>query len=142
MEPVLRDCFGLVVYEEHILQICEAFAGLNPGRADVLRRALNKQKFSAIQEIQKEFFTSAKARGHAPEKIKEVWDLVAGFAGYAFCKAHSTAYGVEAYQAAWLKLNYPAGGSSYQRERAFYAPLVYVLESYRLGLKVRAANDQ
>ncbi len=137
LEPVLRDCFGLVVYEEHVLQICEAFAGLNPGRADVLRRALNKQKHSTIREIQKEFFASAKARGHTAEKTKEVWELVAGFAGYAFCKAHSTAYGVEAYQAAWLKLNYPAEfmAAVLTNGKGFYAPLVYVLESYRLGLK-------
>ena len=137
LEPVLRDTFGLVVYEEHILQICEAFAGLPPGRADVLRRALNKQKRTVIAEIQKEFFASAQARGHAPEKIEEVWGLVAGFAGYAFCKAHSTAYGVEAYQAAWLKRNYPAEfmAAVLTNGKGFYDPLVYVLESYRLGLK-------
>ena len=137
LEPVLRDTFGLVVYEEHILQICEAFAGLPPGRADVLRRALNKQKRAAIAEIQREFFASAKGRGHAPEKIEEVWGLVAGFAGYAFCKAHSTAYGVEAYQAAWLKRNYPAEfmAAVLTNGKGFYDPLVYVLESYRLGLK-------
>ena len=64
LEPVLRDAFGLVVYEEHILQICEAFAGLPPGRADVLRRALNKQKRAVIAEIREEFFASARARGH------------------------------------------------------------------------------
>jgi DNA polymerase III alpha subunit len=124
-------------YEEHILQICEAFAGLNPGRADVLRRALNKQKRAVIMEIQKEFFVSARARGHSPEKIEEVWGLVAGFAGYAFCKAHSTAYGVEAYQSAWLKWNYPAEfmAAVLTNGKGFYDPLVYVLESYRLGLK-------
>jgi DNA-directed DNA polymerase III PolC len=137
LEPVLRDTFGLVVYEEHILQICEAFVGLPPGRADVLRRALNKQKRAVIAEIREEFFASAKARGHAPEKIEEVWGLVAGFAGYAFCKAHSTAYGVEAYQSAWLKRNYPAEfmAAVLTNGKGFYDPLVYVLESYRLGLK-------
>ena len=137
LEPVLRDAFGLVVYEEHILQICEAFAGLPPGRADVLRRALNKQKRPVIEEIRQEFFASSIARGHLPEKIQEVWGLVTGFAGYAFCKAHSTAYGVEAYQAAWLKCNYPAEfmAAVLTNGKGFYAPLVYVLESYRLGLK-------
>jgi DNA polymerase III alpha subunit len=62
--------------------------------------------------------------------------LVAGFAGYAFCKAHSTAYGVEAYQAAWLKRNYPAEfmAAVLTNGKGFYDPLVYVLESYRLGL--------
>ncbi|MBU6411352.1 MAG: fused DNA polymerase IV/DNA polymerase III subunit alpha, partial [Verrucomicrobia bacterium] len=137
LEPVLRDTFGLVVYEEHILQICEAFAGLPPGRADVLRRALSKQKRALIAEIRDEFFASARARGHTPEKIEEVWGLVAGFAGYAFCKAHSTAYGVEAYQAAWLKRYYPAEfmAAVLTNGKGFYAPLVYVLECHRLGLK-------
>ena len=64
LEACLRSTFGLVVYEEHILQICEAFAGLPPGRADVLRRALNKQKRAVIAEIREEFFASARARGH------------------------------------------------------------------------------
>lgn len=138
LEPVLRDTFGLVVYEEHILQICEAFAGLSPGRADVLRRALNKQKRAVLAELRAEFFASAQARGHAPEKIVEVWELVAGFAGYAFCKAHSVAYGVEAYQAAWLKRNYPAEfmAAVLTEGKGFYDPRVYVLECHRLGLKL------
>ena len=137
LEPCLRSTYGLVVYEEHILQICEAFAGLPPGRADVLRRALNKQKRAIIAEIQKEFIASAKQRGHTPEKIEEVWGLVTGFAGYAFCKAHSTAYGVEAYQSAWLKRYFPAEfmAAVLTNGKGFYDPLVYVLESYRLGLK-------
>jgi DNA-directed DNA polymerase III PolC len=137
LEPVLRDTFGLVVYEEHILQICEAFAGLPPGRADVLRRALNKQRRTTIEEIRGEFVASAKARGHAPAKIEEVWGLVTGFAGYAFCKAHSTAYGIEAYQSAWLKRGFPAEfmAAVLTNGKGFYNPLVYVLESYRLGLR-------
>ena len=95
LEPCLRSTFGLVVYEEHILQICEAFAGLPPGRADVLRRALVKQKRAVVEEIGREFAACARARGHDAAKIAEVWGLVTGFSGYAFNKAHSTAYGVE-----------------------------------------------
>jgi DNA-directed DNA polymerase III PolC len=138
LETCLRSTYGLVVYEEHILQICEAFAGLPPGRADVLRRALNKQKRSVIEEIQGEFFSSSLARGHAPEKTAEVWGLVTGFAGYAFCKAHSTAYGVEAYQSAWLKRYFPAEfmAAVLTNGKGFYDPLVYVLECHRLGLKL------
>jgi len=137
LEDCLRSTYGLVVYEEHILQICEAFAGLPPGRADVLRRALNKQKRAVIETIRGEFFAAAQARGHATEKILEVWGLVTGFAGYAFCKAHSTAYGVEAYQSAWLKRYYPAEfmAAVLTHGKGFYHPLVYVLESHRLGLK-------
>jgi len=136
LESCLRSTYGLVVYEEHILQISEAFAGLPPGRADVLRRALNKQKRATIAEIQKEFFASARRRGHHETKIEEVWGLVTGFAGYAFCKAHSTAYGVEAYQSAWLKRYFPAEfmAAVFTNGKGFYDPLVYVLESRRLGL--------
>ena len=137
LEACLRSTFGLVVYEEHILQICEAFAGLNPGRADVLRRALVKQNHKQVEVIAVEFATAAKARGHRPEKIQEVWALVTGFNGYAFCKAHSTAYGVEAYQAAWLKCYFPAEfmAGVLSNGKGFYDPLVYVLECHRLGLK-------
>ena len=108
LERCLRSTYGLVVYEEHILQICEAFAGLPPGRADILRRALGKEKTDLIAQIQIEFADCARKLGRTETEIAEVWDLVAGFRGYAFCKAHSTAYGVEAYQSAWLKLHYPA----------------------------------
>jgi DNA polymerase III alpha subunit len=138
LEPCLQSTFGLVVYEEHILQISEAFAGLNPGRADVLRRALVKQNWPVVKEIEKEFADRARGRGHTDEKIREVWELVAGFNGYAFCKAHSTAYGVEAYQAAWLKRYYPAEfmAGVLTNGKGFYHPLVYVLECHRLGLKL------
>lgn len=136
LKECLNDSYGLVIYEEHILQLCENFAGLDPGRADVLRRALNKQKRPVIDEIRREFYASAKQRGHSEDKITEVWELASGFAGYAFCKAHSTAYGVEAYQAAWLKRYHPAEfmAAVLSHGKGFYAPLVYVLECRRLGL--------
>ncbi len=138
LEACLRSTYGLVVYEEHILQLCEAFAGLNPGRADVLRRALNKQNHALIETIRGEFFQSALARGHSPEKSAEVWGLAAGFAGYAFCKAHSTAYGVEAYQSAWLKKYFPVEfmAAVLSNGKGFYHPIVYVLECHRLGIRL------
>jgi len=138
LEACLRSTFGLVVYEEHILQISEAFAGLSAGRADVLRRALVKQKRQVVAEIGREFAASARARGHDAAKIEEVWQLVTGFSGYAFNKAHSTAYGIEAYQAAWLKRYYPAEfmAGVLTNGKGFYHPLVYVLECHRLGLKL------
>jgi DNA-directed DNA polymerase III PolC len=136
LEAALKSTFGLVVYEEHILQICEAFAGLDPGRADVLRRALGKEKQEIVAQIQEEFFAAAHRRGQTEAKIAEVWDLVRGFSGYAFCKAHSTAYGVEAYQSAWLKHYFPAEfmAAVLTNGKGFYQPLVYVLECHRLGI--------
>ena len=136
LEPCLRSTYGLVVYEEHILQMCEAFAGLPPGRADILRRALAKEKTELIDQIRTEFAECARKLGRTEAQIDEVWNLVAGFRGYAFCKAHSTAYGVEAYQSAWLKLRYPAEfmAAVLTNGKGFYSPLVYILECHRLGI--------
>jgi error-prone DNA polymerase len=138
LEECLRSTYGLVVYEEHILQICEAFAGLPPGRADVLRRALGKDRQDIIDEIKIEFADCARQLGRSESQIAEVWELVVGFKGYAFCKAHSTAYGVEAYQSAWLKLHYPAEfmAAVLTNGKGFYSPLVYVLECHRLGISL------
>jgi len=136
LEECLRDTFGLIVYEEHILQICEIFAGLPPGRADLLRRALGREDVKLLREIAGEFCAAARRRGHREDEIAGVWNQVVGFAGYAFCKAHAAAYAQEAYQAAWLKVHYPARfmAAVLTHGKGFYDPLVYVLECHRLGI--------
>jgi len=136
LEPVLRSTYGVVAYEEHVLQICEAFAGLPPGRADILRRALSKANKEKIAEVGREFVAAAEALGRTAAEIRSVWELVAGFQGYAFCRAHSTAYGIEAYEAAWLKRFHPAAFLScvLQHGKGFYSRLVYSLECRRLGI--------
>ena len=136
LEPALRSTFGVVAYEEHILQICEAFAGLPPGRADVLRRALVKVKPAIIEEIGREFIIAARNLGRAEADIVAVWNLISGFQGYAFCRAHSTAYGVEAYQGAWLKRYHPAEflACVLSNGKGFYSTLAYTLECRRLGI--------
>ncbi len=136
LAQVLSSTFGVIAYEEHILQICEAFAGLAPGRADVLRRAQVKQDLRKIEDIQVEFVTAARARGREEEAIARVWDLVAGFQGYAFCRAHSTAYAVETYQGAYAKHYHPAEfmAAVLTNGKGFYSALVYTLECRRLGI--------
>ena len=139
LEPVLRSTFGVVAYEEHILQICEVFAGLDGGRADMLRRALVKQDVRKIDTVGEEFIRAALAEGRTEAEIKEVWQLVAGFQGYAFCRAHSTAYGVEAYQGAYLK-HYHAPeflAAVLTNGKGFYSLLAYSLECRRLGMGFR-----
>jgi len=131
----LRSTYGVVAYEEHILQICEAFAGLPAGRADILRRALVKCDQEKILEAGKEFMACASRAGRTAEEIRSVWALLAGFQGYAFCRAHSTAYGVEAYEAAYLKRYFPAEFLSgvLTHGKGFYNKLVYSIECRRLG---------
>ena len=111
---------------------------MDPGEADVLRRALVKQRWSDIYSFGHRFHQHAKQQGRTHEEIQVVWDHLCGFCGYAFCKAHGAAYGVEAYQSAWLKLHYPAEfmAAVLTQGKGFYSPLVYVLESHQLGVKM------
>lgn len=136
LEPVLRLTHGVVAYEEHILQICEVFAGISPGRSDALRRALVKQNDSAISAFRPVFFEAARAAGRKEADIAKVWELLEGFRGYAFCRAHSTAYALEAYEAAWLKKYHPAEflAAVLSHEKGFYSPLVYSIECRLLGI--------
>jgi len=139
LEPVLRSTFGVIAYEEHILQICEAFAGLDGGRADLLRRALVKQDVRKIDQVGEEFVRAALQKGRTEEEIKTVWQLVSGFQGYAFCRAHSTAYGVEAYQGAYLKCYHAPEflAAVLTNGKGFYSRLAYTLECRRLGMGFR-----
>jgi DNA-directed DNA polymerase III PolC len=136
LAPVLRSTFGVIAYEEHVLQICEAFAGLAPGRADVLRRALVKQDAAKIAEIRGEFIAAARVLGREDGIIAQVWELLARFEGYAFCRAHSTAYAVEAYQGAYAKYYHTAEfmAAVLTNGKGFYSALVYTLECRRLGI--------
>ncbi len=136
LERVLRSTFGIVAYEEHILQICEAFAAMPAGRADMLRRALVKQKVVEVEKMRLEFWDYARRLSRTQPEIEAVWGLLFGFQGYAFCRAHSTAYGVEAYQAAHLKHYHPAEflAAVLTNEKGFYSPLAYTLEARRLGI--------
>jgi DNA polymerase III alpha subunit len=136
LSRVLRSTFGVVAYEEHILQICEAFADMPAGRADILRRSLVRQKVSDVEKMRLEFWGCAERKGRTQAEIEDVWSLLFGFQGYAFCRAHSTAYGVEAYQAAHLKRYHPAEflAAVLTNEKGFYSPLAYTLEARRLGI--------
>ncbi len=107
IDPVVKDTYGVIIYQEQVLQIAQVFAGYTLGAADLLRRAMGK-KIKAEMEAQRETFVKgAMARGVSAERASYVFDLVDKFAGYGFNKAHSACYAFIAYQTAWLKANYP-----------------------------------
>jgi DNA-directed DNA polymerase III PolC len=138
LEPLLADTYGLMAYEEHILLVANGFAGMPWGRADILRRALVKNKDRRkIAELGEEFHDCARAAGRTKEEADAVWALLEDFAGYMFNKAHSAAYAVEAFQGAYLKSRYPAEflAAVLGNHRGFYAPIVYVLEALRCGAR-------
>lgn len=136
LEPLLRDTYGLMAYEEHILLVANGFAAMPWGRADMLRRALVKNRDrERIAGLGAEFRACAARNGRGEEEIAAVWQLMEDFAGYMFNKAHSAAYAVEAFQGAWLKTRYPLEflASVLTNRRGFYAPMLYVMEALRLG---------
>jgi len=138
LRPLLEDTYGLMAYEEHILLVANGFASMPWGRADMLRRALVKNKDRRkIEELGREFRECALRAGRTAEDTEAVWNLLEDFAGYMFNKAHSAAYAVEAFQGAWLKTRYPVEflAAVLSSRRGFYAPIVYVLEALRCGAK-------
>jgi len=142
LEPVLRSTYGVVAYEEHVLQICEVFAGWDAGRADILRRMLVKNRMANVDAWREEFASAARRQERTESEIAAVWDLLMQFRGYAFCRAHSTAYGLEAYEAAQLKRYHPAEflASVLTHGKGFYSRLFYTIEARRLGIGFAGPN--
>lgn len=108
LEPMLKETYGVIVYQEQVMQTASAIAGYSLGEADILRRAMGKKKADVMAEQRSSFVKRSVERGFAEIKSGELFDLLAYFAGYGFNKSHSTAYGMIAYQTAFLKAHYPA----------------------------------
>ena len=107
IHEILAETYGIMVYQEQVMQIAQKMAGYSLGSADLLRRAMGK-KIAAEMEAQRNIFTEgAIKRGIDPAKATEVFDLMAKFADYGFNKSHAAAYALIAYQTAWLKANHP-----------------------------------
>ena len=108
MEPILKETYGIMVYQEQIMQVVQALAGFSLGGADILRRAIGKKKVDVMAEQREKFIAGCKeASDISPELADQIWEKIKIFAGYGFNKSHSAAYGVVSYQTAYLKANYP-----------------------------------
>ena len=108
LEPVLRPTYGVILYQEQVMQIAQVLAGYTLGGADLLRRAMGKKKPEEMAEQRSIFVGGALARGVTQAQATRIFDLMEKFAGYGFNKSHSAAYAVLTYQTAWLKTHYPA----------------------------------
>lgn len=108
LETVLKDTYGVIVYQEQVQQIAAMLANYSLGEADLLRRAMGKKKPQEMAQQQSRFIAGCKQNGIERERAAELFDLMASFAEYGFNKSHSTAYGLLSYQTAYLKVNYPA----------------------------------
>ena len=107
MEPILKDTYGVIVYQEQVMQIAQVLAGYTLGRADLLRRAMGKKSSEVMAKEKAPFLAGAKTKGFDLKKAEAIFDLMAKFAEYGFNKSHSAAYALIAYQTAYLKAHYP-----------------------------------
>ncbi len=144
LDPSLRDVlwetFGVMVYQEDVVNVCSAFAGMPLATADGLRKALSKKRpVKALASYAEEFFSGALALGRGIETAKQVWEMVMSFAGYSFCKGHSCSYIQVAQQSGYLRAHYPAEffAAVLANGGGFYAPFAYVAEARRAGILVR-----
>jgi DNA polymerase-3 subunit alpha len=107
LEPILKDTYGVIVYQEQVMQIARTLAGYSLGGADLLRRAMGKKDLAAMAREKDKFLAGAKEQGVDRKKAEAIFDLMAKFAEYGFNKSHSAAYALVAYQTAFLKAHYP-----------------------------------
>ena len=107
LEPILKSTYGIIVYQEQIMQIANVLAGYSYGEADILRRAMSKKKFDILKGEEEKFIRQSIERGYSEQVSKEIYDLILNFANYGFNRAHSVAYSIIAYKMAYLKIRYP-----------------------------------
>ena len=106
LEPILKNTYGIFIYQEQIIQVANVFAGYSFGEADILRRAMSKKKVDLLKGEEEKFISKSVAMGHSLELSKKIFDLVLNFAGYGFNRSHSVAYSLIAYKMAYLKCHY------------------------------------
>ncbi|MDR2374987.1 MAG: DNA polymerase III subunit alpha [Treponema sp.] len=108
LEGILKETYGVITYQEQVMEVARIVAGYSMGKADLLRRAMGKKKKEIIDAEKTPFLEGALKQGYSREKAGEIYDLLVPFADYGFNKSHAAAYSVLAYQTAYLKANFPA----------------------------------
>jgi DNA polymerase III alpha subunit len=141
LEPILRETYGVILYQEQVLRIAHEVAGFTLGQADILRRAMSKFRSAhEMDRLRLKFIDGARATSSIDAEVaQQIWDLMAAFAGYGFPKAHAAGYAAVAYRMIYLKTHYPA---EFMAARlavwgGYYSPRMYVAEAQNLGLRVR-----
>jgi DNA polymerase-3 subunit alpha len=138
MEELLKETYGITVYQEQVMLLAQRLAGFSKGDADVLRKAMGKKQKSVLDKMKAQFLSGAGERSLPPEKLEKIWSDWEAFAQYAFNKSHSTCYAYVAYQTAYLKAHYPAEYMSAVLNNAGSIEKItfFMEECKRMGLKV------
>jgi DNA polymerase-3 subunit alpha len=107
LEPILKETYGIILYQEQVMQLANVVAGFSLGEADILRRAMGKKMLDVMDEKRKSFIDGAISRGYSEKLANKLFDLITPFAGYGFAKSHSAGYALISYETAYLKAHYP-----------------------------------
>jgi DNA polymerase-3 subunit alpha len=107
LEPILKETYGVIVYQEQVMKMSQVLAGFTPGEADTLRKAIGKKKRDLMDQMRKKFIEGSVERGFPREKIEKLWEDIENFASYSFNKSHSVAYGYISYWTAYMKAHFP-----------------------------------
>ncbi len=144
LEPILKETFGVFVYQEQVMQAANTLAGYSLGGADLLRKAMGKKKPEEMEKQRVIFVKGCNDTNKIPKaKAERIFDVLEKFAGYGFVKSHSAAYGVVSYQTAWLKANYPVEfmAASLSNELANTEKIQFFInECKRMGIEVLAPD--
>ena len=139
LENILQNTYGIIVYQEQIMQIASVVSGYTLGEADVLRRAVSKKKKDVLEEEEVKFVSKAIERGYTPEIANQLYALILKFANYGFNRSHAVAYSMIAYQMAYLKAHYPAYFMSVALSNVIGSErhtADYIKEAKQLGLTI------
>lgn len=143
LEPILKDTYGIAVYQEQVLQIAREVAGFSYGEADILRKAIGKKIKKLLAEQKKLFIQKASAQGISHAIARKIFEFIEPFASYGFNKAHATCYAMIAYQTAYLKAHFPEcflAALLTSEQNNLDKVAVAIAEAERLGIKVLAPD--
>lgn len=140
LEPILRETLGVILYQEQVLEVAMAIAGLTAGQADAFRRAMGSKRSRAAMEALRSDFLAGAERNGVPRPVTErIFAQMAAFAEFGFCKSHAAALARTAYETLWLRVYYPAAllcALLNNQPMGFYAPEVLIWDALRRGIRV------
>ena len=143
LEKVLEETYGVIVYQEQVMEIVQIIGGFSLGQADILRRAMGKKKEEEMARLEVEYLKGAQEKGIPEDVAKNIFELLKPFAGYGFNKSHAAAYSVLAYKTAYLKANFPAEFMAANLTNEINNPknmVKYMAEAREMGLEINAPD--
>jgi error-prone DNA polymerase len=138
MKELLAETYGILVYQEDVVQVSMTLAGFDWGEADGLRKVISKKSAEQLSAYKRRFFEGCSARGVSKDVTQSVWEMILSFAGYSFCKPHSASYALVSFKSAYLKAHHPAEfmAAVISNGGGYYSTFAYISEARRMGLSV------